>query len=86
MGYALKKASLTGIHFDSLPHNPDLNNNPVKTAFENIVGKGENAVNRHFFSFPPQCFLPFSKRISMFGYIYYVNAFNSKISLFRKET
>ena len=31
---------------------------PVKEAFENIVGKGENAGNQHFLLFP-QCFLPF---------------------------
>ena len=33
--------------------------------FENIVGKGENAGNHHFLLFP-QCFLPFSKQISIF--------------------
>ena len=27
-------------------------------AFENIVGKGENAVNQHFL-LVPQCFLPY---------------------------
>ena len=34
-------------------------------AFENIVGKGENAGNQHFLLFP-QCFLPFPKQISIF--------------------
>ena len=33
--------------------------------FENIVGKGENAVKQHFLPFP-QCFLPFPKQISIF--------------------
>ena len=34
-------------------------------AFENIVGKGENAGNQHFLLFP-QCFLPFPNQISIF--------------------
>ena len=33
-----------------------------KKAFENIVGKGENAGNQHLLLFP-QCFLPFLKDI-----------------------
>ena len=37
----------------------------IKKHFENIVGKGENAGNQHFLLFP-QCFLPFSKQISIF--------------------
>ena len=36
----------------------------VIEAFENIVGKGENAGNQHFLLFP-QCFLPFLKQISI---------------------
>ena len=36
-----------------------------KRAFENIVGKGENAGNQHFLIFP-QFFLPFPKQISSF--------------------
>ena len=36
-----------------------------KKAFENIVGKGENAGNQHLLLFP-QCFLLFPTRISMF--------------------
>ena len=36
-----------------------------KKAFENIVGKGENAVNQHFLLFP-QCFLLFPRQISIF--------------------
>ena len=41
-------------------------------AFENIVEKGENAGNQHFLLFP-QCFLPFSKQISIFGiHMYHV--------------
>ena len=39
---------------------------PRKKAFENIVGKGENAGNQHFLLFP-QCFLPFLKQIPIFG-------------------
>ena len=35
-----------------------------KKAFENIVGKGENAGNQHFHLFP-QCFLPFLKQNSI---------------------
>ena len=33
--------------------------------FEKIVGKGENAGNKHFLYFP-QCFLLFSEQISIF--------------------
>ena len=36
-----------------------------KKAFENIVGKGENASNQHFLLFP-QCFLPFLCQSSVF--------------------
>ena len=36
-----------------------------KEAFENIVGKGENAGNQHFLLFP-QCLLPFPKQIQVF--------------------
>ena len=36
-----------------------------KTAFEKILGKGENAGNQHFLLFP-QCFLPFPRQISDF--------------------
>ena len=36
-----------------------------KKAFENIMGKGENAGNQHFLFFP-QCFLPFPTQISIF--------------------
>ena len=34
-------------------------------AFENIEGKGENADNQHFLSFP-QCFLPYQREIPSF--------------------
>ena len=34
-------------------------------AFENIVGKEENAGNQHFLLFP-QCFLPFTKQTLRF--------------------
>ena len=33
-------------------------------AFENIVGKGENAGNQHFL-LSPQCFFPFLTQISI---------------------
>ena len=33
-----------------------------KRAFENIVGKGENAGDQHFLLFP-QCFLPYHRSI-----------------------
>ena len=36
-----------------------------KKAFENVVGKGENAGNQHFLLFP-QCFLLFPTQISIF--------------------
>ena len=36
-----------------------------KTAFENIVGKGENGGNQHFLLFP-QCFLLLPTQISVF--------------------
>ena len=36
-----------------------------KKAFENILGKGENAGNQHFLLLP-KCFLPFQKQISDF--------------------
>ena len=39
-------------------------NDPEKEAFENIVGKGENAGNQHFLLFP-LCFLPFLKQITI---------------------
>ena len=40
-------------------------------AFENIVGKGENAGSQHFLLFP-QCFLPFPKQILIFTQIHFV--------------
>ena len=36
-----------------------------KEAFENILGKGENAGNQHFLLLP-QCFLPFQKQVLIF--------------------
>ena len=47
-------------------NNPD----PEKEVFENIVGKGENAVNQHFFLFL-QCFLPIPREFLYLSYIYY---------------
>ena len=41
-------------------------NDPKMEAFENILGKGENAGNQHFLLIP-KCFLPFPKQISIFG-------------------
>ena len=46
---------------NSLPHNPDLVKDRNKGAYENIMGKGENA--GYLFQ---QCFLPFTKQISNF--------------------
>ena len=48
-------------------------------AFENIVGKGENAGNQHFLLFP-QYFLPFLKQVLIFHFkiiLSSANAFNS---------
>ena len=62
-----------------------------KRPFENIVGKGENAGNKHFPPFP-LCFLPIPKQILIFQLhlicCLQTNAFNfdqSKILLFGKE-
>ena len=49
------------ILYHTIPTFNDLENE----AFENIVRKGENAGNQHFLLFP-QCFLNFSKQISIF--------------------
>ena len=40
-------------------------NDLIKSPFENIVGKGENAGNQHFLLFP-QCFLPYQGGKSAF--------------------
>ena len=51
---------------------------PKKAAFENIMGKEENAGNRHFLHFP-QCFLPFPQQISTFQsnlFLWSANAFD----------
>ena len=40
-----------------------------KKAFENIVGKGENAGNQHFLFFPAM-FSFIRKRISVFKYLF----------------
>ena len=45
----------------SLPNNPDFYSLKQR-AFENIVGKGENAGKQHFLLFP-QCFLPFPNHV-----------------------
>ena len=57
------------IAFKPLPHNPDFQTTLKKKAFENIVGKGENAGDQHFLLFP-QCFLPVPKQI--LSLIYFV--------------
>ena len=65
-------------------------NDLEKEAFENIVGKGENANYQHFLLFP-QCFLPFPKVNFNFSVIFIASsahAFNfdhSKKVLFSKE-
>ena len=46
----------------TLHHTNQLSTTLGKKHFENIVGKGENAVNQHFFLFP-QCFLPLPNQI-----------------------
>ena len=38
-----------------------------KTAFENVVGKGENAGNQHFLLFPQCFFYPFRERNHLFS-------------------
>ena len=47
-----------------------IENTVRKGAFENIVGKGENAGNQHFLLFQ-LCFLSFSKQIPIFGLIFF---------------
>ena len=42
-----------------------------KEAFQNILGKGENAGNQHFLLFP-KCFLPFPKQIHFLSEIHFV--------------
>ena len=49
-------------------------------AFENIMGKGENAgypkpIYQHFLLYPP-CFPPIQERITVLSNIYFANAFN----------
>ena len=55
---SLPKDTFSSIHFHTIP----TFNDREKEAFENVVGKGENAGNQHFLPFP-QCFLPFAKLI-----------------------
>ena len=75
----------------SSPIKPDFLKTLEKKTFENIVGKGENAVNQHFLLFP-QCFLPVPKTNFNFSDTYILssaNAFNldqSKNALFGKES
>ena len=65
-------------------------NYPVRKAFENFMGKGENAGNQHFLHFPP-CFLTKSETeiivLTTFNLLS-SNAFNfkkAKILSFGKE-
>ena len=44
---------------------------PMK-AFENIVGKGENAGNQHFLLFPHNVFYPFQTKFQNLNYIEFV--------------
>ena len=41
---------------------------PKNKSFENILGKGENAVYQHFLLFP-KCFLPFPREICIFFFL-----------------
>ena len=62
--------------FNSLPHNPLTT--LKEEAFENIVGKGQNAGNQHFFPFPTR-FSTLSEReisISLTSTMLSANAFN----------
>ena len=66
-GYILQCISILGYNLTlctvlTLYHTTLKFNDPKKMAFENIVGKGENAGNQHFLLFR-QCFLPFAKQI-----------------------
>ena len=54
-----------------LPHNPTLNDPHMKTIFENIVEKENNAGNQHFLLFP-QSFLPPINSFQFSTHIYFV--------------
>ena len=54
----IKHFSVSLTLYHTIPSTP-----PKKTAFENIVGKGENAGNQHFLL--SQCFLLFPTKISI---------------------
>ena len=60
--------TVTLIIFCSIPQNPDfrLLKTLRKRAFENIVGKRENAGDQQFIVFFPQCFLPYDRQILQF--------------------
>ena len=63
---------------NSFPHNDHLLTRLGKKPFENIVGKGENAVHQHFLLFP-KCFLLLSKTEMIISVIFILssaNAFN----------
>ena len=52
----------------SIAESPLLTTLHKKSLKKNIFGKGENAGDQHFLLFP-QCFLIFSKQMSIFSYI-----------------
>ena len=57
-----------------------------RKAFENTERKGENAGNKHFLVFSSQCFLPFSRQISISVSASAFKVKKSKILLFGKES
>ena len=76
--------------FKTLYHTIRLSTQLRKEAFENILGKGENAGYQHFLLFL-KCFLPFPKQISNFSVASILLSESSlkldwsKISLFGKK-
>ena len=86
----LKSFLALGWPDNPLPHNPEFFKTLRKIAFENIVGKGENAGIQHFLPFSP-CFLIFQRHFQINFVTYMIpsaNAFDldySKILSFGKE-
>ena len=59
-----------GLNLDSKPHNPDIIRTILtKTAFENIVGKGEMLMTS-IFSFSHNVSYPSKTRFHFLGYLY----------------
>ena len=80
MGLVLERVS-------SLPHNHDLTR--YMRTFENILGKGDNTGNQHFFLFP-QCFLPYQTEFIILATMnlssaYAFNLVKAKILSFGKD-